>query len=212
MDERTADVGSSNATDELLFEVTDLKQWTYCPRVLYYRYCLPDIRPVTRLMVAGIASHGDEVEREERRSLRTYGLASGERAFDVDLRSARLGLRGRLDLAIALPDRAAPGAEAVVVEYKDSERAAGPHFKLQLAAYALLLEERWGVRVRRGLIYHIPLRQVEAVPITPALRRGVAQAVRAMQEMVLGEQMPPSPASRRPCVSCEFRRFCNDVV
>lgn len=48
-----------------LFEVTDLKQWTYCPRVLYYRYCLPDIRPVTDLMRAGIGSHSDEVGREE---------------------------------------------------------------------------------------------------------------------------------------------------
>ena len=35
--------------DELLFEVTDLKQWIYCPRVLYYRYCLPEIRPITDL-------------------------------------------------------------------------------------------------------------------------------------------------------------------
>ncbi|HEY3230248.1 MAG TPA: CRISPR-associated protein Cas4, partial [Roseiflexaceae bacterium] len=60
--------------DELLFEVTDLKQWMYCPRVVYYRYCLPEIRPVTDLMRAGIGSHSDEVGREERRSLRTYGL------------------------------------------------------------------------------------------------------------------------------------------
>jgi CRISPR-associated exonuclease Cas4 len=152
-----------------LFEVTDLKQWTYCPRVLYYRYCVPEIRPVTDLMRAGIDSHGDEVGREERRSLRTYGLNVGERAFDVGLRSPALGLRGRLDLAIAVPDRAAPNAEAFVVEYKDSEKAAGKHFKLQLAAYALLLEEAWGLPVRRGYIYAIPLRQAEVIRITSAL-------------------------------------------
>src|SRR5262245_33180090 len=118
--------------DELLFEVTDLKQWTYCPRVLYYRYCLPEIRPVTDLMESGIRRHSDEVGREERRSLRMYGLEVGERAFDLPLRSTTLGLRGRLDLAIAVPGRAAPKAEAIVVEYKDSEKPAGPHFKLQL--------------------------------------------------------------------------------
>ena len=195
-----------------LFEVTDLKQWTYCPRVLYYRYCLPEIRPVTDLMRAGIGSHSDEVGREERRSLRTYGLTAGERAFDVGLRSAALGLRGRLDLAIAVPDRTAPAAEAFVVEYKDSERPAGKHFKLQLAAYALLLEEAWGLPVRRGYIYAIPLRQTEVISITPALRAQVRQTVAAMQALVRGEQMPPPPQSRRPCVSCEFRRFCNDVV
>lgn len=198
--------------DEMLFEVTDLKQWTYCARVVYYRYCLPEVRPVTALMEAGIAGHRGEEAREERRSLRAYGLEAGERAFEVRLTSARLGLRGRLDLAIAVPDRATPGAEALVVEYKDSERPAGPHFKLQLAAYALLLEEAWGLPVRRGFIYAIPLRRAEPVPITAALRGKVQQTVAALRETVVGERMPPAPASRRPCVSCEFRRFCNDVV
>jgi CRISPR-associated exonuclease Cas4 len=202
---------TETATD-LLFEVTDVKQWTYCPRVLYYRYCLPEVRPVTDLIAAGIRSHGDEVGREERRSLRTYGLTIGQRVFDIGLRSTTLGLRGRLDLAIAVPDRAAPQAEAVVVEYKDSEKAAGPHFKLQLAAYALLLEEAWGLAVRRGFIYSIPLREAEVLSITPVLRQKVRQTVEAMRVAVAGERMPEAPASRRPCVSCEFRRFCNDVV
>jgi len=205
-------MAATTSGDVLLFEVTDLKQWAYCPRVMYYRYCLPEIRPITDLITAGIASHRDEAGREERRSLRTYGLTVGERAFDVGLRSAVLGLRGRLDLAIAVPDRAAPGAEAIVVEYKDSEKPAGPHFKLQLAAYALLLEEAWGLPVRRGFIYSIPLRTAEIISITPALRQKVRQTVEAMRVAIAGEQMPEAPASRRPCVSCEFRRFCNDVV
>jgi len=200
------------STSDLLFEVTDLKQWTYCPRVLYYRYCLPEIRPITDLITAGIASHRDEGAREERRSLRNYGLEVGERAFDVPLRSQALGLHGRLDLAIAVPSRAAPGAEAIVVEYKDSEKPAGPHFKLQLAAYALLLEEAWGLPVRRGFIYSIPLRTAEIISITPTLRQKVRQTVEAMRVAVTGEHMPEAPTNRRPCVSCEFRRFCNDVV
>jgi CRISPR-associated exonuclease Cas4 len=198
--------------DSHTFEVTDLKQWAYCPRVVYYRYCLPDVRPVTTLMEAGIAGHRDEGAREERRSLRPYGLTEGERAFDLALRSEQLGLRGRLDLAVAVPGRALPGAEAVVVEYKDSERPAGAHFKLQLAAYALLLEEAWGLPVRRGFFYMIPTRQVEPVAITAALRRKVAQTVGDLRAAVVGERMPEAPESRRPCVSCEFRRFCNDVV
>jgi CRISPR-associated exonuclease Cas4 len=50
------------------------------------------------------------------------------------------------------------------------------------------------------------------VPITVPLRRKVREAVATMRVMVAGEQMPAPPSSRRPCVSCEFRRFCNDVV
>lgn len=198
--------------EQTTLEVTDLKQWRYCPRVVWYRYCLPHVRPVTGLMEQGQASHRDEEAREERRSLRSYGLTVGERAFDVGLRSEQLGLRGRLDLAIAVPGRDQPGAEAVVVEYKDSEKKPGPHFKLQIAAYALLLEEAWGLPVKVGYCYLIPLRRVERVAITPALRRQVRETVAEIQALIAGERFPSPPTSRSPCVACEFRRFCNDVV
>jgi CRISPR-associated exonuclease Cas4 len=193
-------------------EVTDLKQWTYCPRIVWYRYCLPAVRPLTDLMQHGIRNHHEEEGREERRSLRPYGLTTGERHFDVALTSVELGLRGRLDLAIAVPERVSADAEGVVVEYKYSEQRAGAHFKLQLAAYALLLEEAWQLPVQVGWIYLTPLRQAERVPITPALRRKVTETVATIQSAIEGEAMPAPPTSRRPCVSCEFRRFCNDVV
>ncbi len=195
-----------------MLEVTDLKQWRYCGRIVWYRFCLPDIRPVTALMEQGIAAHRDETEREERRSLRAYGLSSGERAFDLPLASERLGLRGRLDLAIATPDRSSAKAEGIVVEYKYSEQRAGPHFKLQLAAYALLLEEAWGLPVRTGFIYHIPLRQAERITISATLKQQVHHTVAAIQAAIASEALPAPPNSRRPCLNCEFRRFCNDVV
>jgi len=199
-------------SSEISFEVTDLKQWTYCPRIVYYRYCMPDIRPITDQMRQGIAKHRDEGAREERRSLRTYGLQEGERFFDVVVRSPTLGLRGRLDLVIAIPDRATPQAEAVVVEYKDSEQVNQPHFVLQLTAYALLIEELWGLVVKRSFLYSVPLRHAAVVPITPVLRRKALATIAALRAAVIGERMPPAPASRRQCVGCEFRRFCGDVI
>ncbi len=105
-----------------LLEVTDLKQYTYCPRIVFYRYCLPRVRPITYTMQEGIRSHEEEELREDRRSLRNYGLAEGERAFHLSLQSSRLGLTGRVDLAIATPSRTATNAEAVVVEYKLTEQ------------------------------------------------------------------------------------------
>ncbi len=193
-------------------EVTDLKQYTACPRIVFYRYCLPKVRPVTVLMNEGIRQHEEEDEREERRSLRTYGLMQGERVAHLALRSERLGLSGRVDLAIVVPERSAPGAEAMVVEYKYSEQKAGPHFKLQLAAYALLLEEAWGLPVKRAFLYAIPLRRAETIAITPRLRANVLETVERIQQCIAEETMPAPPSNQGRCVACEFRRFCNDVV
>jgi CRISPR-associated exonuclease Cas4 len=191
-------------------QVTDLKQWTYCPRVVFYRYCLPRVRPITYSMQAGIEAHQEAASREERRSLRAYGLEAGERFFDVALTSERLHLTARIDLV--LRTQTAQGEEGVVVDYKLSEHQAGNHFKLQLAAYALMVEEAWGIPVRRAFLYHIPQRQAEPIPITASLRQKVETTIAAIHATIAGEMMPRPPARLGLCVSCEFRRFCNDVV
>ena len=196
---------------EGLLEVTDLKQYTYCPRIPFYRYCLPRIRPVTYGMREGIQRHLEEPAREDRRSLRAYGLTDGERAFDVALRSEALGLVGRLDMAIRYV-ASADAAEAIVVDYKLSRGVAGLHFQVQLAAYALLLEEAWRLPVRRMFLYHLPERQAEEIALTSSLRRRVHQATTAVHRLVNVEQMPAPPANKARCVTCEFRRFCNDAV
>lgn len=196
--------------EHLLLEVTDLKQWVYCPRVVFYRYCLPTIRPITYSMERGIQAHEEATAREERRSLRSYGLTSGERFFDVSLRSERLHLSGRIDLVIRV--ETPQGPEGIVVDYKLSEREAGSHFKLQLAAYGLLLEEAWNIPVRRAFLYHLPQRKAEAIPLTPALRRQVEATIAAIHRAIRGELLPNPPAHLGRCVACEFRRFCNDVV
>jgi CRISPR-associated exonuclease Cas4 len=195
-----------------LLEVTDLKQYTCCPRIVFYRYCLPTIRPLTFLMEEGIRQHEEEEDREERRGLRHYQLQEGERFFHLALHSEELGLAARIDLTIVTPSRTAPDAEAIVVEYKHSEQKAGAHFKLQLAAYALLLEEAWNIPVKRGFIYSIPLKQAEVVIITPSLRKKVVQTVNHIRQLVDHQAMPEPTTTQGRCITCEFRRFCNDVV
>jgi CRISPR-associated exonuclease Cas4 len=196
--------------ESLSLEVTDLKQWTYCPRVVFYRYCLPRIRPLTYSMEAGIRAHEEATAREERRSLRPYGLTVGERFFDVALRSERLHLSGRIDLVIRVETEQGP--EGMVVDYKLSEREAGAHFKLQLAAYGLMLEEAWGLPVRRAFLYHLPQRQAETIPLTTALKRRVETTIAAIHQAIAGERLPQPPTQVGRCVACEFRRFCNDVL
>ncbi len=193
-------------------EVTDLKQWAHCPRIVFYRYVLPRVRPTTKLMAEGQARHKVESGHEERRSLRPYGATEGERFFDVPLYDARLGLRGRADMVIATPTRATPGATLIVVEYKLTDRSALRNWKLQLAAYALLLEAVWTMPVVEGYVYQIGERQAQRIPLTAALRGQVLSAVIQINRLIQGEQLPPAPRNGAICVSCEFRRFCNDVV
>ncbi len=189
--------------------VTDLKQYEYCPRVVYYEYCLPGIRPLTYKMEAGIAAQDRAEALEERRSLRAYGLNEGVRHFNVTVTSPTLGFTGQIDMVI---DIEGSGRRLLPVDFKLSRREPGRHFKLQLAAYALLLEEQWGARVDQGALYLIPLRRAELIAMTTRLRNDARRHLSEIRQMVQSQRMPAPTAQRGRCVNCEFRRFCNDVL
>ncbi len=188
----------------LYFTITDLKQYIYCPRILYYHTCLPDVRPVTYKMEAGIEAHSDERKRAARRSLKMVNATEGQRHFDLLVSSANLGLSGQIDEVVETEDQLVP------VDYKLA-RQAGYHFKMQLTAYALLLEDTFQKRVSRGFIYLIPSRKALEVQITLKLRTDVQRALDEMRNIMDREQIPSPTEWRQRCVDCEFRRFCNDV-
>jgi CRISPR-associated exonuclease Cas4 len=191
---------------ETILTVTDLKQWWYCARVAYYMRCLPNVRPTTYRMKSAGEAHEDETDRERRRSLRAYGLADGERQFDVFVNSTTLGLRGKVDLVVRRSD------EVIPIEYKDTDGRAGRHFMVQLAAYGLMLEEMTELPARRGFLYFIPTRRSRPVELTPDLRDEAREAVSGLRRMIERETMPPPTSFRERCPHCEFRRFCNDVI
>ena len=105
--------------------------------------------------------------------------------------------------------------EVIPVDFKESQGNLGLNHKYQLAAYALLVEDRWERPVRRGFIYFIPRKRVEEVPITPNARRFVKETMAKIRDMLVREAIPPLtshfsfPSGR--CTDCEFRNFCGEV-
>jgi CRISPR-associated exonuclease Cas4 len=190
-----------NAT---LFTVTDLKQFSYCPRILFYQVCLPDVRPITLKMEMGQRRHEDEPKRALRRNMRLEGIHSARREFDVSVQSEELGLSGQIDEVLVFDDG------LMVVDYKLA-KTAGQHFKVQLAAYAMLAEATYDLPVLCGILYLIRKREAVEVTISTRLRNQVRRTLDEMRQIAATETMPAPTPNRRACVDCEFRRFCNDV-
>lgn len=191
--------------EEILFTVTDIKQYAYCPRIVFYERCLPHVRPRTHNMDLGKEEHSAEQKRAARRTLTKYEAVGGRREFDVALASRRYHLRGLVDEVVY-----GVAGEVIPVDHKLADKVSANH-KLQLAAYALLLEEATHTPVQRGYVYLIGSAKLIEVAITPAQRGQVATILDALFETVTRERMPDPPNVVTRCISCEFRRFCNDV-
>ena len=185
-----------------LFTVTDLKEYFVCPRILYYHACLPDIRPITHKMEIGKRRHRQEPQRSSRRNYDIPDIVA--RHYHVSLKSEVLGLSGQADEVIHTSSTRIP------VEYKFS-RKASQHFKLQVTAYAMLLEELYDVTVSYGILYLMQAKRHESVKITRGNRRKIQQALEDMHHIARSQCYPPPTKARHLCPECKFRRFCNDL-
>ena len=190
----------------LSLRVSDIKQYIYCPRILYYYYVLPVPRRVTRKMEYGKLEHMEIQQLEKRRGLKPYGIMEGKRSFQISLSSARLGVHGVLDMMITSAE-----GNIYPVDFKHSLLKKDLHQKYQLAAYAMLLEETYQRPVRFGFLYLIPVKTIIPVEITASMREHVKKVISAIHNVVLDERMPAYVRSKRRCTDCEFRNYCADV-
>jgi len=72
-----------------MLRVTDLKQWAYCRRIVYYQHRMPGAGAPTYKMQEGRRAQ-ELIERlEVRRTLREYGLDAAERRFGLWLEDQR---------------------------------------------------------------------------------------------------------------------------
>jgi CRISPR-associated exonuclease Cas4 len=185
--------------------VNDLKQYSYCPRIVFYQYAMPVQHKATFKMEHGKIVEEKLEQLERRRKLREYGLAEGERRFQVWLTSLRLGVSGRLDLLITTARGAFP------VDFKDTRERVHHNHHVQLCAYALLIEDVVGTTVSTGFIYRVPRDDVVVVDITPQLRLETMDALEEIRLMIRTERMPGPTPVRARCTDCEYRNYCGDV-
>ena len=188
-----------------LIPVTDLKQWAYCPRVVYYHRVMPAPARPTYKMKEGLAAQDLIESLETRRKLREYRLDGARRRFGLWLENKELGLAGKIDLLLEAED------EIAVVDFKLTSGEPGRNHRVQLAGYSLLAEAAFGLPARRAFLYRIPDNRIFSEPVTEELRQAVNTAVVDIRRTGESQWCPEPTEVRGRCVECEFANYCADV-
>jgi CRISPR-associated exonuclease Cas4 len=188
-----------------LLPVTELRQWAYCPRIVYYHQMMPGAGQSTYKMREGARAQEMIESLEMRRTLREYGLEGAEREFGVWLSDERVGLSGKIDLLLK------GDGVASVVDFKLTSGDVGDNHRMQLAGYAALVESALGLAVERTFLYRIPDNKVFVVPMARDLRERVSEAVRMIGRMRETEDLPDPTGVRGRCVECEYANYCGDI-
>lgn len=185
--------------------VTDLKQWAYCPRIVYYRQTMGGAQRPSYKMEEGKRAQGMFEVLELRRSLKRFGFGRARRSLNVWLEDKELGVAGKVDMLLEGEHA------AVVVDFKLTAGEPRENHKLQLAGYAVLAERVLQLPVRVGFFYRIPDSRLFSLPITTELRERVAHAIQAIRDMRTKQWCPDPTPFRQRCIECEYVNFCGDV-
>jgi CRISPR-associated protein Cas1 len=177
--------------------VMALHALAYCPR-LFYLEEVEEIRVADAAVFAGRALHA-ALEAEE----------DGE-SVSLELRSDALGLIGKVDClrrrdGSYLPYEHKRGQPRRLA---DGTPAAWPSDRLQLVAYAALLEEAFGQPIPEGRIRYHAAHVTVRVPIDEPARAELREAIATARRLRESVERPPIAENERLCQRCSLAPVC----
>lgn len=178
--------------------VHSLHALAYCER-LFYLEEVENMRVADGAVYAGRRLHV-ELEREE----------DEEEWLTLNLESERWGLTGKIDCV-----RRRDG-EIIPYEHKrgrsarsrDGAAETWASDRLQVIAYATLVEEHTGREVREGRVRYHADNVMVRVPIDEQARADLARAVARARELQSTVERPPVTENERLCVKCSLAPVC----
>lgn len=177
--------------------VSALHALAYCPR-LFYLEEVEELYTQDAAVFAGRRLHA-EIEKQE-----------DEEWEELFLESEDLGLRGRLDALRTRDGDTIPYEHKRGRAYRDENQQpqAWESDRLQILAYALLLESAWGITVKEGRIRYHADNVLVHVPVDDAGRTAVREAIQQARILRQSTHRPPVTDNERLCARCSLAPVC----
>lgn len=177
--------------------VSALHALVYCER-LFYLEEVEDIHVADAAVFAGKTLH-EEIAKEEEGQLERFLLESPS-----------LGVRGQLDAVRRRDGRWIPYEHKRGRACRDDGGKPGPwpSDKVQLAAYAMLLEESTGQAITEGRVRYHADKVTVRVPIDEGARDEVRAAIKRARELRSQIERPPLSPDERRCARCSLAPVC----
>ena len=177
--------------------VSALHALAYCPR-LFYLEEVEELYTQDAAVFAGRRLHAELEKKED------------EDWEELFLTSEELGIRGRVD---ALRTR---DGETIPYEHKrgrcyrneNKQPQAWESDKLQILAYACLLESALGISIKEGRIRYHTDNVLIHVPLDDAGRASVNEAIKTAINLRKSTHRPPVTENERLCARCALSPVC----
>ena len=130
-----------------------------------------------------------------------------KRKAEFSLSSTALSLKGRIDQIEEMQGLAIP------LEIKSGRSKRGDAWnehKIQLCAYAMMLEEHLGKPVPEGYVLYLAGKEKVKVAAHAFLKQEVIDLIKAVQALLTAKALPDFVENRNKCKQCGVRQQCYD--
>ena len=195
---------------EDFISVTDIKQYIYCPRIVYFDRVLHAKQIFGSQQSDSKQLHEEYVTKELKRKDAIYyspEFVGAEKYMYITLNSNKHRLQGNIDCIIKTTR-----GEYIPVDYKnmhsDKGRICMQH-KYQLVGYALLIEDNFNTIVKQAIVNYIPENLIIPFEITPTMKTFVKRAIGHIKHIIKNEELPPIHITKHKCTGgCGHKQIC----
>jgi CRISPR-associated exonuclease Cas4 len=190
---------------EDMLQVSDITQYFYCPRKVYFMKTLGIKIKAKPKMDMGKEEHEKEHRRVKERKT-VYGFPEEDVAqviHNLAVEDIDIGLYGMVDTTLIMKN-----GEIVPIDVKyTNAESVRINWKKQLTAYAVLLETRFKKMVERGFIYFPAKHKQIQIDIPDEAKATLKQDITKIKELIDSEKMP-NVSKGKQCGYCEMKKFC----
>ncbi|NQE05112.1 CRISPR-associated exonuclease Cas4 [ANME-1 cluster archaeon GoMg1] len=199
-------VAELESEPEVFITVSDVMEYLFCPRFIYFMYCLgiPQHEEKRYKVLKGRALH--EAREKMNKSYMRKKLQCVRKGVAVYLVSKRNRLKGEVDEVLFLEDGTAAPLDYKFAEFKDTVFRT---HKYQSALYGLMIADNYGVEVNRGFVcYTRSNHLVKEVKLNNKdFERAIAM-VKEVLEVIQKGFYPDATKYKARCVDCTYRNIC----
>jgi len=181
-----------------------VRDYLFCPTILYNKYVKRIIEPETVMMEKG----REEYERDKKGLKRRESILGDKRIkaekiiFEAPLKSRKYGVMGVADIIYWKDNK----LHIVEIKYSKAKKPFPDHI-YQTATYAIMAEETLKQKVYKIILYYKYSKLWYERRFTGQLKNYTIKIIEKTRKILKGEIIPEVKWKRK-CGSCWYRRIC----
>lgn len=191
--------------DQIYITPLDIRDYLYCPYILYLKRIRGIEEPETELMKIGRELYEEEKRRSGRRKtlLGLRKIPIDEIWYDVNLYSRKYRIYGVADAVYRVGSRYG----VLEIKYGEYRKGSTDHF-YQAVSYAVMYEEEYGRRIYYITLYYSNGDKLISRRFTNMHREHWKNIVERIWRIIEGKDIPTPSDDLKKCSVCFYRGFC----